>query len=247
MKLNNKGFAITTIIYGTLVVFLLLLASLLGMLSTHKVRLEKLKVKTEEIIDSREAICKVTVTPSGTSIDGNYYPTIEMSISSSKEDVTYSFDGTTYNTENTKKISGNVSTLQYNLSIKDESDKEMSCGTVKLIKRTEYRQIQYSDTEYSWSQSSYQYAVPNSSCSGNISKSEAEATGKTSYQTCTSLETTECIWEGISDGMCSTKITYSGTCSPTGTVVKYDSWKSTSQTGDCYNSVERRYTYKVEA
>ena len=45
MKLNNKGFAITTIIYGTLVIFLLLLASLLGILSTHKVRLQKLKEK----------------------------------------------------------------------------------------------------------------------------------------------------------------------------------------------------------
>lgn len=39
MKLNNKGFAITTILYGTLILFLLLFTSVLGILSTHKSRL----------------------------------------------------------------------------------------------------------------------------------------------------------------------------------------------------------------
>lgn len=40
--MNNKGFAITTILYGTLVLFLLLLISLLGILSSYKDRLEML-------------------------------------------------------------------------------------------------------------------------------------------------------------------------------------------------------------
>ena len=40
--MNNKGFAITTILYGTLILFLLLLVSLLGILSSYKNRLEKL-------------------------------------------------------------------------------------------------------------------------------------------------------------------------------------------------------------
>ena len=39
MKLNNKGFAITTILYGTLILFLMLLLSMLGILSTYKERL----------------------------------------------------------------------------------------------------------------------------------------------------------------------------------------------------------------
>ena len=42
MKLNNRGFAITTVLYGTLILFLMLLTSMLGILSTHKVRMEKL-------------------------------------------------------------------------------------------------------------------------------------------------------------------------------------------------------------
>ena len=68
MKLNNKGFAITTIIYGTLVVFLLLLASLLGILSTHKVRLQKLKEKTIEIIDPKELECTISYEKSSNKI-----------------------------------------------------------------------------------------------------------------------------------------------------------------------------------
>ena len=68
MKLNNKGFAITTIIYGTLVIFLLLLASLLGILSTHKVRLQKLKEKTIEIIDPKELECTISYEKSSNKI-----------------------------------------------------------------------------------------------------------------------------------------------------------------------------------
>lgn len=40
--MNNKGFAITTILYGTLILFLLLFLSLLGILSQYKSNLEKL-------------------------------------------------------------------------------------------------------------------------------------------------------------------------------------------------------------
>ena len=40
--MNNKGFAITTILYGTLILFLMLLISMLGILSSYKDRLEML-------------------------------------------------------------------------------------------------------------------------------------------------------------------------------------------------------------
>lgn len=42
MLMNNKGFAITTILYGTLIIFLMLMLSMLGILSTYKDRLEML-------------------------------------------------------------------------------------------------------------------------------------------------------------------------------------------------------------
>ncbi len=38
--MNNKGFAITTILYGTLILFLMLLLSMLGILSSYKDKLE---------------------------------------------------------------------------------------------------------------------------------------------------------------------------------------------------------------
>jgi len=44
--MNNKGFAITTILYGTLILFLMLLLSLLGILSSYKDRLSILIDKT---------------------------------------------------------------------------------------------------------------------------------------------------------------------------------------------------------
>lgn len=40
--MNNRGFAITTLLYGILIIFLFLFASLIGMLSTYKDSLEKL-------------------------------------------------------------------------------------------------------------------------------------------------------------------------------------------------------------
>lgn len=40
--MNNKGFAITTILYGTLILFCFLLISLLGILASYRGNLEKL-------------------------------------------------------------------------------------------------------------------------------------------------------------------------------------------------------------
>ena len=40
--MNNKGFAITTILYGTLILFCMLLVSMLGILSNYKHNLEML-------------------------------------------------------------------------------------------------------------------------------------------------------------------------------------------------------------
>lgn len=61
IKLNNKGFAITTVLYGTLVLSMLLLVSLLGILSQHKNNLEKLINNVNgarDIVNSRYTIDK---------------------------------------------------------------------------------------------------------------------------------------------------------------------------------------------
>ena len=42
LRMNNKGFAITTILYGILILFLMLLVSMLGILNTYNDRMEML-------------------------------------------------------------------------------------------------------------------------------------------------------------------------------------------------------------
>ena len=51
--MNNKGFAITTILYGLLIIFLMLMVSLLGILSSYKNRLE---ILIEETNGARDII-----------------------------------------------------------------------------------------------------------------------------------------------------------------------------------------------
>ena len=62
--MNNKGFAITTILFGTMILFLLLLVSLLGILSTYRNNLEKL------IQDGKGARNIITIPP--TTINNSY-------------------------------------------------------------------------------------------------------------------------------------------------------------------------------
>ena len=42
LRMNIKGFAITTILYGILILFLMLLVSMLGILNTYNDRMEML-------------------------------------------------------------------------------------------------------------------------------------------------------------------------------------------------------------
>ena len=48
MKLNNKGFAITSVLYGLLILFVLLVGSYLVVLSVKKDRVEDLTNQIEE-------------------------------------------------------------------------------------------------------------------------------------------------------------------------------------------------------
>ena len=47
MKLNNKGFAITSVLYGLLILFVLLVASYLTILTARKNRVDKITSKIE--------------------------------------------------------------------------------------------------------------------------------------------------------------------------------------------------------
>ncbi len=48
MKINNKGFAITAVLYGLLILFVLLVASYLAILSSRKDRIEIIANDIEE-------------------------------------------------------------------------------------------------------------------------------------------------------------------------------------------------------
>lgn len=48
MKLNNKGFAITSVLYGLLILFVLLVGSYLVVLSVKKDRVEDMTNQIEE-------------------------------------------------------------------------------------------------------------------------------------------------------------------------------------------------------
>ncbi len=73
--MNNKGFAITTILYGVLILFCLLLLSMLGILSSYRGNLEKLMDKNNgaRAIVQSDSINKNTFVPVvGTSGEGKY-------------------------------------------------------------------------------------------------------------------------------------------------------------------------------
>lgn len=54
MKLNNKGFAITSVLYGLLILFVLLTSTYLSMLTTKKNNIDKVAEDIEE--EYRESI-----------------------------------------------------------------------------------------------------------------------------------------------------------------------------------------------
>ena len=60
MKLNNKGFAITAVLYGLLILFVVLVSSYLVVLSAKKDRVEKITNEIEkeyiEKLESEEEI-----------------------------------------------------------------------------------------------------------------------------------------------------------------------------------------------
>ena len=70
--MNNKGFAITTILFGTMILFMLLFVSLLGILSTYKGNLEK-------IMDSSNGAREQITIKKKTLPDGESFNTVTTS------------------------------------------------------------------------------------------------------------------------------------------------------------------------
>ena len=73
--MNNKGFAITTMIFGTMILFMLLLVSLLGILSTYRNNLQKLVDSdegTRELVKIKEIGCNSNDELSGSTMRGLY-------------------------------------------------------------------------------------------------------------------------------------------------------------------------------
>lgn len=132
MKLNNKGFAITLVLYGTLILFLLLIVSLLGILSTYKLRLEKIYPQDEET-EIGELTCDFTAS------FFDSVSTIKITVNNSAllyENKPYKFytDGEWH--ENEVMYGG--SDEYFNISVKDKEGNEISCGSASIYKRYRY-------------------------------------------------------------------------------------------------------------
>ena len=53
MKLNNKGFAITSVLYGLLILFVVLTSTYLSMLTTKKNNIDKVTEDIEEAYNQK--------------------------------------------------------------------------------------------------------------------------------------------------------------------------------------------------
>ncbi len=53
MKLNNKGFAITSVLYGLLILFVVLTSTYLSMLTTKKNNIDKVTKDIEEAYNQK--------------------------------------------------------------------------------------------------------------------------------------------------------------------------------------------------
>ena len=77
LKLNNKGFAIASILYSIMVLFLVLLLSILGMLGSRKATLDKNKKDIVSELNQAYLINKIVFVPSR-NITIEYQPNIDI-------------------------------------------------------------------------------------------------------------------------------------------------------------------------
>lgn len=133
MKLNNKGFAITLVLYGTLVLFLLLIVSLLGILSTYKLRLEKI-YPDEEIEEPNELTCSVA---EASYVSSNKLISVKISVSD--ETLLYSEKPYYFNgwkaTASLGKTKSENSDEEFTIKVRDKFGNEIVCGKVSVVKK----------------------------------------------------------------------------------------------------------------
>ena len=97
MKLNNKGFALTSIVYMLIVLFLLLLLLILSNLATRKVVLDKLKYDVKTRFGQGGVVVKSPDLPYLNITTGLYYETLQDA-----------FNGVSEGVENVIKVMKNV-------------------------------------------------------------------------------------------------------------------------------------------
>lgn len=138
MKLNNKGFAITLVLYGTLVLFLLLLVSLLGILSTYKLRLEK--IYPQQDTDDIQLTCNFTTsfTQSKATV------TISVNDETLLNEKPYGYyAGDTWYTSKSHSDSSltDNKNVYFTVRVKDKKDNIINCGTA-FFKISSYSYIE---------------------------------------------------------------------------------------------------------
>ena len=193
MKLNNKGFAITLVLYGTLVLFLLLIVSLLGMLSTYKLRLEKIYPEQDS---------EVTLTCDFTTWNNQNSASVTVSVNDetllSESPYGYYTGDTWYtsnsHSDNSLKDNKNV---YFVIRVKDKKDNIINCGTA-------FFKI-----------SSYSYIESNLACTDNITGEVVENFGGsgTGAGASGSYSTYDKAYQACKDKCPSGRYTYKSGCS----------------------------------
>ena len=83
MKLNNKGFALTSIIYMLIVLFLMIMLLVLSNLATRKVVLDKVKYDVKNKLD-QGVLVDAAQLPYQNETTGIYYETLELALNKAK-------------------------------------------------------------------------------------------------------------------------------------------------------------------
>lgn len=229
MKLNNKGFAITLVLYGTLVLFLLLLVSLLGILSTYKLRLEK--IYPEEVSLS----CKISAT-------AGYQNPQTLTIDASVSNVTYSWDNSTWDVNN--KLENVKSAGTYTAYVKTSSGDVASCS-IEIVSDYFYR-VAWCDKEYSeWNGGNYT-GVVDSECNGIPTYNNPPTDGTSTVYYWCDPTTVPCYQFGITDStQCRRKWKRTRTCTSIN-CGSYGGWTTTYYSEICGRKVKSETRYGVE-
>ena len=229
MKLNNKGFAITLVLYGTLVLFLLLIVSLLGILSTYKLRLEKIYPEVTSLS------CEIVA-------ETGYQLEQTLKIKSSLSNVTYSWDKSNWSVNNSKENVKSAGT--YTGYVKSIDGEEVVKCSLEIVSKTFYQYASCKKGYTDWN-SVTEWSGTEQDKTISETRESAEAKGLTKYYSVWSLGSPSvCHSKGFEEGLCYNRYKYTRSCYDTN-CGDFGEWSITYVSDICGRKVNTKTMYGV--